>query len=378
MGKFKIKYLVLIFTVFLMTGCWDYVGVDNISIVTGMAIDKDDKTNNYKAAFEVVNIDVSNKIEVVKTEIVETMGKTLFDTSRNAKKRLMNKLYFGDMEVVIIDKKIAEKDGINTILNWFLRDTEIRGTLNFVISEEKTAMEILNNNALNHPIVGLLIKEILKNDNGVTSSTIYQPLYRAYNNLHDNGCSLAFPIFRIVENDGKETLESNGIAVFKKDKMIGQFQSNESKYYLFISNNVNGGLLTFDSNKDNIDDITLEISGNNTSKKYSYEDGKFKFLITTNTVVHLSEADEYHANISVKKIKELEKQAEQLIEKNIQKIIKKAKSEYKVDVFSLGSVVYKNNPKLWKKVKNDWEKKFLETEIEVKSDVDIINTGFFK
>ncbi|MDD4053506.1 MAG: Ger(x)C family spore germination protein [Bacilli bacterium] len=378
MGKFKIKYLVLIFTVFLMTGCWDYVGVDNISIVTGMAIDKDDKTNNYKAAFEVVNIDVSNKIEVVKTEIVETMGKTLFDTSRNAKKRLMNKLYFGDMEVVIIDKKIAEKDGINTILNWFLRDTEIRGTLNFVISEEKTAMEILNNNALNHPIVGLLIKEILKNDNEVTSSTIYQPLYRAYNNLHDNGCSLAFPIFRIVENDGKETLESNGIAVFKKDKMIGQFQSNESKYYLFISNNVNGGLLTFDSNKDNIDDITLEISGNNTSKKYSYEDGKFKFLITTNTVVHLSEADEYHANISVKKIKELEKQAEQLIEKNIQKIIKKAKSEYKVDVFSLGSVVYKNNPKLWKKVKNDWEKKFLETEIEVKSDVDIINTGFFK
>ncbi len=378
MGKFKIKYLVLIFTVFLMTGCWDYVGVDNISIVTGMAIDKDDKTNNYKAAFEVVNIDVSNKIEVVKTEIVETMGKTLFDTSRNAKKRLMNKLYFGDMEVVIIDKKIAEKDGINTILNWFLRDTEIRGTLNFVISEEKTAMEILNNNALNHPIVGLLIKEILKNDNGVTSSTIYQPLYRAYNNLHDNGCSLAFPIFRIVENDGKETLESNGIAVFKKDKMIGQFQSNESKYYLFISNNVNGGLLTFDSNKDNIDDITLEISGNNTSKKYSYEDGKFKFLITTNTVVHLSEADEYHANISVKKIKELEKQAEQLIEKNIQKIIKKAKSEYKVDVFSLGSVVYKNNPKLWKKVKNDWGKKFLETEIEVKSDVDIINTGFFK
>ncbi|MDD3304894.1 MAG: Ger(x)C family spore germination protein [Bacilli bacterium] len=378
MGKFKIKYLVLIFTVFLMTGCWDYVGVDNISIVTGMAIDKDDKTNNYKAAFEVVNIDVSNKIEVVKTEIVETMGKTLFDTSRNAKKRLMNKLYFGDMEVVIIDKKIAEKDGIDTILNWFLRDTEIRGTLNFVISEEKTAMEILNNNALNHPIVGLLIKEILKNDNEVTSSTIYQPLYRAYNNLHDNGCSLAFPIFRIVENDGKETLESNGIAVFKKDKMIGQFQSNESKYYLFISNNVNGGLLTFDSNKDNIDDITLEISGNNTSKKYSYEDGKFKFLITTNTVVHLSEADEYHANISVKKIKELEKQAEQLIEKNIQKIIKKAKSEYKVDVFSLGSVVYKNNPKLWKKVKNDWEKKFLETEIEVKSDVDIINTGFFK
>jgi spore germination protein KC len=378
MGKFKIKYLVLIFTVFLLTGCWDYVGVDNISIVTGMAIDKDDKTNNYKAAFEVVNIGASNKIEGVKTEIVETMGKTLFDTARNAKKRLMNKLYFGDMEVVIIDKKIAEKDGIETILNWFLRDAEIRGTLNLVISEEKTAKEILNNNALNYPIVGSVIKEILKDDNEVTSSTIYQPLYRAHNNLHDNGCSLAFPIFRIVENDGKETLESNGIAVFKKDKMIGQFQSNESKYYLFIRDNVNGGLLTFDSDNDDTDDITLEIDDNNTSKKYSYEDGKFKFSIATKTVVYLSESDEYHVNISVNNIKKLEKQAEQLIEKNIKKIIKKAKSEYKVDVFSLGSIVYKNDPKLWKKVKKDWGKKFLETEIEVKSDVDIINTGFFK
>ena len=41
--------------------------------------------------------------------------------------------------------------------------------------------------------------------------------------------------------------EANGIAVFKKDKLLGYLSSEETKYFLMATDEVKGGLLTFSS-----------------------------------------------------------------------------------------------------------------------------------
>lgn len=378
MNKNMLKSIIVILMIFSLTGCWDYVGLDEMTITTGIAIDKDEKTNEYKLSYEIVNLDESTESKSVKTEIVESTGATIFDAMRNTKKRLMNKLYFANVQVVVVSKKIAENDGINSIINWFLRDAEIRETINFVISENNTAKEILATSCVDSPITAYQIKSTVRDDNSVISSTKDIELYKIYNVLKSDSSSLALPVFHITVNNNKSTVEADGIATFKKDKLIGYLNPSESKYYLFIDNNVDGGILVLKSNDSATDNISLEISNNLTSKSYSYKNEKFKIIIETDTDVYIGEYDDQSKTIDEKTINSIQKKAEELIEKNIKDVISKAKTEFKSDIFGFGNLVYMKDPKLWEKVKKDWNNIFLNIEVDIKPTVHIINAAFLR
>ena len=83
----KKLYIVLLgFTSFLLTGCWDYISLNELTIVTGIAIDYAEDQKNYHLSFEIIDITQSNKDEGIRTAILESEGSTLFDAVRKAKK----------------------------------------------------------------------------------------------------------------------------------------------------------------------------------------------------------------------------------------------------------------------------------------------------
>lgn len=374
-----IKCLIIIIFVFLSTGCWDYVGLDNITIVTGMAIDMNKEMTEYKLSFEVINAaNSSQQQNETKTEIIEATGSTIFDAIRNAKRRTLNKLYFSNAQVVMISNQVAKEKGINAIIDFYLRDAEIRETLNFAISKEKTARELLKKNAINNPITAFEIEKIISEDNVVLSTTKNNQLYKVFNSLNCEGTSLALPVFHNIKNNNEQVIESNGIAVFKKDKLIDYLTVRESKYFLFIENNVSGGIITLDRNDDKTDDISIEITNSTTHKKFFHKDGKYKININIDVEGVLAEFMGSHKKIDTKKNNEIEKKTEKEIKKSVEKLIDKAQKEYKVDIFGFGNLIYKTNPTLWKKIKRDWDDWFLQVEFNVNVKVDIINTAFRK
>lgn len=378
-----LKNAVLLFSVLLLTGCWDYVGLDSLTIVTGIAIDKNKKNDKYELSIEVVDLkESSTKVQgFVKTNILESTGKTIFDAIRNVKKRTMNKLYFANAQVVVVSSQIAKEDGINSIINFFLRDRESRETISLVVSEESTAKELLGKDGTESPETAFEMKKIIETDNAITSSIEDIELYKVFNAINGKGTSFTLPFFHIVENDNKDTIEANGIAIFKGDKLIGKLNSTESKYYLFVKNCVEGGILTLDINNDenvNTDNVSLEIASSQTINEYSYKDGKYKFTIKVNPRVYLAEYNNQSKKINEKKLNEIEKKAEEKIAKNIEKIVEKAKNEFKTDIFDFGNLIYKSNSKLWKKIDKDWEHLFLNIEVSVVPDVQILNTALFK
>ncbi|NMC55601.1 MAG: hypothetical protein GYA50_00005, partial [Eubacteriaceae bacterium] len=85
--KFFVFALILLFIV-PMFGCWDYVALPDTGVVLAMAVDKDPATNNYKLAFDVIDIKNSSKDKGIKDTIVESEGVTIFDAIRNAKRKL--------------------------------------------------------------------------------------------------------------------------------------------------------------------------------------------------------------------------------------------------------------------------------------------------
>ena len=62
-------------------------------------------------------------------------------------------------------KKIAEEDGINSIIDVFLRDGEGRETFNLVVSQQNSAKDLLKCEGTDEKVVSYEIREILDKDN---------------------------------------------------------------------------------------------------------------------------------------------------------------------------------------------------------------------
>lgn len=372
--------ILILFSIVSLSGCWNYRGLNDMTIVAGIAIDKNPDNNNYILTFEIVDLSGSSSSEgSIQSKLVEAEGKTYFDAARNAKRRMLNKLYFGNTQIVVVSNEIAKTDGLSTIVDWFLRDAEVRETVDIVISEQKTAKEILTTAEGNSPVVSYDIEKILNADNKATSSAIVVEIYNTFNTLKREGLSLTLPMFHCIINDEEKTSELNGSAVFKYDKMIGSLSPTESKYFLFVNDMVEGGILALSYNDNQPEDISLEISDNKTTKSYSYKDGKIKFTIETHTGVFIGEFNQdNHDLLKEDEITYITSRAQDKLKKEISDVIKKVQVQYGSDIFGFGNMIYKDNPKLWSQLKNDWDKTFKTLEVDVECKINIVNTAYVK
>lgn len=362
---------------FSLTGCWSYHGLNDMTIVTGAGIDLDPSTKEYLLTAEVVDSTASTK-EGTKTKIVESRGKTVMDAVRNAKKRLISKLYWGNNEVLVIGSELAKNGNLGNVIDWFLTDAECRETVGIVVSQEKTAKDILSIDGLDDSVVAFEIKKILEEDQDDVGTVESIPLFRVFSIMESPGRSVVLPAFHNTINDDKKVVEANGEAVFKDDKMIGYLSPEESKYYLFAVDGIHGGILTLSSTKKEVSDVSLEISNNTTKSSYSYSEEKLKVTIRTNTDVYLDEIKAHSDLLDESKIKEIEKKAQAMVEERTQSVIQKVQTEYNSDIFGFGNMVYKKDPKLWKKMEPQWDKLFPTIQVEVQSKVNIVNTAFLK
>lgn len=359
-----------------LSGCWDYHSLSDITIVAGVAIDRDSPDGDYRVTCEIIDTNIPVKDKGIQSKLVESSGKTVFDAVRNAKRRVASKLYFSNTEVIIVCKNIAEQEGLHGIFDWFLRDSELRETLQVVVSQEKTAKDLLTVKGLDNTVVSYEIQKIVQADQKTTSSIEVVPLFKAYNKLVAPCENLTLPAFHKAVNNDQEAVEANGQCVFKKGKMVGYLSPEETKYYLFAVGGVHGGILT-DSFNNKKDDIALEIASSRVNVSFSDEDG-LRFKVETETNVYL---DESHTNIDVldeEEIEKLESAASDELAKKIAGVILKVQKAYGSDIFGFGNLVCIQNPQLWKQSEENWNETFSNLPVAVVSKVHILNTAYIK
>lgn len=369
--------LLILLLLIPLSGCWDYRGLDELTIVTGVAIDKKPEEDIYQLTYEIVDLIESIKEKGPNRKLIESEGKTIFEAVRNAKRRVSNKLYFGHSELIIICEEIARNEDLNVVLDFFTRDSECRDTINVVVSQEKTARDIIASEGIGHTVITNEILEILEDDKKITSSILSVELYRLFNIMGAEGKELALPAFHIVQNDGKPTAETNGTAVFKDNKLVGFLSPEESKYFLFIVNEIEGGIFTVASSGQR-PDISFEIYNNDTNLSFEYKDEKLKIKIKTTTVVFLGEFMRQFAPLDEKELNALEETAEKELEDKIRNVVKKLQTEFGSDIFGFGNMIYKKDFRLWRQLKDNWDEHFKSLDLEVEADIRIMNTATIK
>lgn len=370
---FLLACLIIMNTV-LLSGCWNYREIDDLAIVAGLAIDKSPSSEGYLLTFEIVDLRTGGKEAKIESKRVESEGNTMFDAVRNAIRVSAKRLYWSHVNIVVISQEVA-KESILPVLDFINRDAEPREQMHVLVSKEKTARELLDQQSITSDIRAFEIDKMIDSKDSLGKAPEAQ-VHDIINMLSGEGISVTLPAISIIPNVGEKKSELTGTAIFSQDKLIGFLDAESTKYFLFIKNRIKGGLLTVkEKPQGQADNITLEIFENKTKAEPLYENGKVGIEIRVHTKVAIGELDTSQNVIDEKGRQALKANTEKMLQENIQKVVKQVQTEFGVDAFGFGSTVKKEKPELWKSIKADWNSMFKALETKTIAEVDIKGSG---
>jgi len=152
------------------------------------------------------------------------------------------------------------------------------------------------------------------------------------------------------------------------DKRVGKQSGDETKYMLFVKDDIKGGVLTV-NNEEGTPDFTLEIFSNETKIKPVWVNGKLQLQIQTITHTGLDEVMTTEGFTSLNSKNVIEKRAAKELEENMRSVIKRVQSDYHTDIFGFGEKIHENMPKTWSELDKDWEREFSDLDVVVNSTI---------
>jgi spore germination protein KC len=367
--------LLILLCLLHLTGCWNYRGLNEMTVVVGMAIDKDPKDGKYLLTFEFVDISTPVKERGASGELIQSEGETLFDAVRDAKRKLSNKLYFGHNQIVILSKEIASSEDVVSLVDWLLRDGECRETLFVAISQGETAREVFDVDGTDQMLISHKLQMVIREDSRVTGSTLPVELYELYEKANSPGRELALPAVHRAENGEELITEINGLAVFKKEKLIGFLSSEDTKYYLFAIDRFEKGVLPFHDPESGEARGTLEVGKSKTQYDIEVEGGEVKLVVKPKLTVFMGELMEVGVKLDVAKLDEIKRAAAKELEKKISDVIRKIQTEFRSDILNFGNLIYKRNYALWTELEDTWDEKFPTLKVEVRVEINVSNSA---
>jgi spore germination protein KC len=359
-------------TVFTLSGCWNYREVDKLTTVAGIAIDKGVEDGQIKLTVEVVDGSGGQDAMSVGSSRISLSGKTMFEIVRRMITESGSRLYWAHAKSIILSEEIA-RDGAAKIIDWYVRDTETRADIHILVSGEKTAEEVLTSDGKSGEPLSYRIDDILKNETSVSNSPTTE-IFDFADTINTPGISSILPMVYSSENKGAKTASIRGSAVFDIDKMLGRMNAHDTKFVLFLRDEIKGGILTL-GGYNRPPGISLEIFKSKTKVEPVLVDGQVEIRVKTHTVTAVDEVQENVDYYTAKGQAEIERMAEDILVKEMEKVIEIAQKRYKQDIFGFGDRIHKKMPKVWKSLEPDWDEKFSRLKVSVQAKVDIKGTA---
>lgn len=360
-------------TLFL-TGCWDRVELNDLALVvaTGLDLTDDDK------------IELSVQLAIPKamgvgqgggqgergkpTGVETATGITIFDAMTKMQEKLSRRIFWGHNQVLFIGEKLA-KNGIQKHIDFFARYPEPRlHSYTFVTSGKAIdALKLIPNIERSSAEIA---KELAKFKVGM-SVTIKDLLQM----LSSESGNAALP-WIVVEQDQqkKEGFILEGTAVFKKDKMVGKIDDKVTRGLLWLRDEIKLAAVTVEP-EDADGQISFQLLRSRTQLIPKIENGNWKMLVKIETEDDIVENETKLNLMNPTIVKRLEKQLQQNIETRIHMTLDQVQKEMKADIFGFAKVFNRKYPDQWSQVKDQWDEKFPEIEVEIQSKAYIRRPG---
>lgn len=376
-----ILILLIIIQMMLLSGCWSKKELDEISILSGIGIDKIEEDKLLLTMQVILHREMKIESQSGKrgaerpTQNVEVTGDSLIEANRNFILQTGRKGYWSHVSVIVIGEELARK-GISDILDVLERDHEIRQRTLILVAKGK-AKDILMGETIDLEVVQAYnIKDMIKIAHH-DGKSVKVDLRNYFLMSGKDSYSSFIPGIDTIKKNGeiKRNIELKDTGIFKENKLVGWFDDTETRGLLWILNEISNCVTEVKYPKEKNDFVFIEmLRSNRRIEPIIKENNLEKIILNVSASGKIAQSNEHVDITKTKIISDIEKATEEVITEKMMSAIKKGK-ELNVDIFGFGEAIYKKNPKLWKQMEDYWEDIFLSIPVEVNVNMEIKRTG---
>lgn len=397
--------LLLITISISLSGCYDAKGIESYAYAIALGIDyindneieltlqfakpnssSDEKSSNKSETSQAKDTSISS----VKCHSIDS-GLAIINT------HISKKINLSHCQEIVFSEKLA-KNGISNHLDTLINNIEIRtdsnilvckGTAKNYISNVKPSLETLtaryyeyslNSNQYTGYTVNTNIAEFYSSIKDTYSEAycslggVNQELSNTEKDLKINGNYLASQT--PIEDEDK--VEILGIAVFKKDKLVGELTGFDSICHLLINNKLNECTLSIPNPKENGKYIDLKTTLDKKTKcKIIKNDNNPIIEINTNLIGYgltLNNSINYSSQEDIKILKDT---AQEYLKNQIYNYLYKTTKQYNSDISGFGKYAVSKYLTLqeWEKV--NWLENYKNVEFKVNVNINIKSGSTF-
>ncbi|MFP3125702.1 Ger(x)C family spore germination protein [Ectobacillus funiculus] len=386
--KFYITFLGA-FSIFL-TGCWDYVEIEDRGFVIGIAIDLAGKTDGeldaskkeyrYKGTYQfVVPSGLSQgdsgqrggSQKAYNNLVIE--DETILGQSRHLAEETSRTPFTQHLRTIIISENVAKiPQAFGHVLDFFLRDDETRRGIKIIIAEGEAGPVLsIRPTPENLPVMHIdsVSENSFKNANVLPE--------RRIGTIHEHLVDkTSFVVPKIKRDNQKITLA--GAAVFHghNNQMIGFINGDITEGLNLITGEYKGGIL---KTKVENEPVVYEIKKEKSSVHVeSRNKENIQFHIKIQAEGQIGESFGALNYMNPKILSKVEAAVEKEIERKVSKTIKTFQEDLRVDALGLGGYLQRKDYDTWKRIRQDWDKGknyFSKSTIKVQADIVIQTPG---
>lgn len=366
MNKRAYLLTILCFGVFayFSTGLKGEQPAEDLEVVTGFGADIEKTQGSqviYTAPSSVYTFGDGEKISsTIRKGVAFTPGET-----REDRQIISNKQYILGLEKVYIMGESIATYGLASSLEIFFRNPYTNDSGYIAVCHGKPE-EILKYRTEGYPSSSDYIEGMLKNANRFNFFSSYYKISDIFLGLISEGKNITLPYIDIVNDQLKMT----GLCIFKKDKMIGKLNIDDTKIFNMLSGTDGKGIVTLQTSPNQYLDY---YAGVKRSVKVSKVDNNYEFLIDlkfTGDIVSETLYTDVIQNETANK--EIQVKLENTIKRSCEGFIEKMKMQYKVDSLQLGQYAV---AKYGRQKGINWDEAVTKSDIQVNVKIQIDKAG---
>ncbi|PEZ72714.1 Ger(x)C family spore germination protein [Bacillus sp. AFS017274] len=370
----SLSFLLLLF----LTGCWSSHEIEEQSLGIGLAFDKGKKTfidkelNEQGEGYLRKDL-ITSTYQIITPQVassttkqagpqkkayvnVSQTGDSVLQMTRELSLRSEQPLTAHHMKVIVISEELSKSYGLEQLLDLNLRDNDFRPSCLVLISKGRASNTLETKTAGEIPAFRLV--GIVENAYRTARILPPMPLIKIESKIKSES---SFLLQNVLSVNGEVKFAGAAVIDGKTHKMTGTLNEEELEGVTWITGKGKGGVVkSFDEETGQL--IVYEIESMKSTIIPRVNGNNISFDVNIESEGRLSETWVDLGNTFKNEfLKKAEKSSEKEVERLVRSVVEKMQKEYQVDVAGFGNRLRIEKPKVWQKVKKDWDQTFSET-----------------
>ncbi|GAS84477.1 Ger(x)C family spore germination protein [Paenibacillus amylolyticus] len=378
--KIRAVLMLLLCTLFI-AGCWDRKEINDVAFVIGIAVDKEGE--NYRSSLQIALPGQSGASGSTgggggtsgdkSWFMLSNTAKTLRGTTLEGQKALSRKIYYAHRRTMLIGEDLA-RDGVASMLDLFTRYPLNRFSALPVVTKGE-AYAVMDTDAPIEKFPSEMVRELC-----FLNMRNPRSLKTFIDSILSDGVDPFLPVASKVDNvpkdwkDAKTNIKLDGLAVFKKDKLVGMIDKAPADALILAMGEANAPEVMIKSPRGD-GDIFIKLNENNSSLHPTVKDDKVTVTVQLYAKGVVVDNESNYGDLREKEILKLNDAIHKKIKEDIVEGIRLIQQKYHADILGIGRSIHQHLPKEWDKMKDRWDDIYPDVEVNVIPHVIIENVG---